>query len=170
MAPLFLPLLPPPTYVAYQERLGLALSKSEVAHVGPLPQLWGDQHGWPELVAEVAAVYHALPAGERARTGIFASNYGEAGALNLFGPALGLPPAICGHQTHSMWGPGDFAGDTLIWLQWSAAGIAEHCESVEVVGEHHHPWGMAEENRPIHLCRGLRRPLTELWPELVHWN
>lgn len=83
---------------------------------------------------------------------------------------LFLPPPICGHQTHSMWGPGDFAGDSLIWLPWSAAGIAEDCESVEVVGEHHHPWGMAEENRPIHLCRGLSQPLSVLWPELVHWN
>jgi hypothetical protein len=29
---------------------------------------------------------------------------------------------------------------------------------------------MAEENRPIYLCRGLREPLPEIWPRLKHWN
>ncbi len=170
LAPVALPLLAPADYVSYQQRLGLAPQKTEVAHVGPLPQLWGDQFGWPELVDEVAAIYQSLPDEERSRTGIFASNYGEAGAINLFGPAHGLPPAICAHQTHSMWGPGDFDGDQLIWLQWEPEWLSERCRSVEVVGIHHHPWGMAEENRPILLCRGLLRPLHEQWPELTHWN
>jgi 4-amino-4-deoxy-L-arabinose transferase-like glycosyltransferase len=169
-APLALPLLSPEHHAAYQQRLGIAPSKTEVAHVGPLPQLWGDQFGWPELVEKVAEIYWALPPDERSRTGIFASNYGEAGAINLFGPEHGLPPAICAHQTHSMWGPGDFDGDTLIWLQWSAEGLANICGSVEIAGVHEHPWGMAEENRPIHLCRQLERPLSEIWEELRHWN
>jgi hypothetical protein len=69
-----------------------------------------------------------------------------------------------------MWGPGDFNGDNLIWLQWSADSLDNICGSVERIGEHHHPWGMAEENRPIHLCRGLDPPLSELWPQLRHWN
>ncbi len=170
IAPLALPILEPAAYVAYQQRLGVAPEKTEVAHEGPLPQLWGDQFGWPELVSEIAEIYNALPPEERARTGIYASNYGEAGAINLFGPALGLPPAICAHQTHSMWGPGDFDGDTLIWLQWEPEWLEDRCTSVEIVGEHHHPWGMAEENRPILLCRGLTAPLAEQWPDLTHWN
>jgi hypothetical protein len=132
--------------------------------------LWGDQFGWPELVAEIARIYDSLPPDERARTGIYASNYGEAGAINLFGPALGLPPAICAHQTHSMWGPGDFQGGNLIWLQWEPEWLEDRCASVEVVGEHHHPWGMAEENRPILLCHELSEPLAEQWPGLTHWN
>jgi len=156
--------------VSYQQKLGLAPQKSEVAHVGPLPQLWGDQFGWPELVEEVAEIYWALPEKERLRTGIFASNYGEAGAINLFGPNHGIPPAISAHQTHSMWGPGDFDGDQLIWLQWSAESLERICGSVELVGEHRHPWGMAEENRPIYLCRELNPQLSELWPQLRHWN
>jgi len=169
-APIALPLLSPANLVAYQKKLGLAPPKTEVAHVGPLPQLWGDQFGWPELVAEVAEIYWALPEEERLRTGIFASNYGEAGAINLFGPQHRLPPATCAHQTHSMWGPGDFDGDQLIWLQWQPEWLEGRCGSVEVVGAHHHPWGMAEENRPILLCRDLSPSLTEQWPELRHWN
>lgn len=170
IAPLALPILQPPDYISYQQRLGVAPEKTEVAHEGPLPQLWGDQIGWPELVSEIAEIYNSLPPDERARTGIFASNYGEAGAINLFGPALGLPPAICAHQTHSMWGTGDFRGENLIWLQWEPEWLEGRCASVEIVGEHHHPWGMEEENRPILLCRELTAPLAEQWPDLRHWN
>ena len=43
-------------------------------------------------------------------------------------------------------------------------------DSVEVAGNHFHPWGMAEENRDILVCRGLKMPLAELWPRLKHWN
>jgi len=169
-APIALPVLSPADHVAYQEWLGIAPPKTEVAHVGPLPQLWGDQFGWPELVEEVAEIYWALPEDERSRTGIFASNYGEAGAINLFGPQHGLPPAICAHQTHSLWGPGGFDGDSLIWLQWEPDWLEGRCGSVEIVGEHHSRWGMAEENRPILLCRDLSPALEEQWPELRHWN
>lgn len=169
-APMFLPVLSPERFVAYQERLRLGPGKTEVAHIGPLPQLWGDQFGWPELVAEVARIYHALPAQERARTGIFASNYGEAGAINLFGPALGLPPAMSAHQNHWLWGPPAEEPETYIWLQWSREALERGFDSVVQVGEHYHPWGMAEENRPIFLCRESRMSLREAWPQLKHWN
>ncbi len=102
-APLTLPILSPEKYIAYEQALGFAPPKTEVAHRGLLPQLFGDQFGWEELVAEVARIYNSLPAEERDRTAIFANNYGEAGAINLFGPKHGLPPAISAHQTHFFW-------------------------------------------------------------------
>jgi hypothetical protein len=170
LAPAILPFFPPEKLLAYQRSLHVAPPKTEVRHDGPLDQRLGDQFGWEELVSDVARIYQSLPPEERARTGIFASNYGEAGALHLFGPAHGLPPAICAHQNHYFWGPGDFHGDTLIWLQWGRRSIGEHCRSVEQAGEHFHPWGMAEENRAIYLCRGLRKPLLEQWEDLKHWN
>ena len=169
-APAILPILPPEALLAYQRRLGAAPPKTEVRHEGPLEQRLGDQFGWEQLVADVARIYRSLPLEERARTGIFASNYGEAGAINLFGPAYGLPPAICAHQSHYFWGPPASEVDTLIWLQWDREGIERRCRSVEQAGRHFHPWGMAEENRAIYICRGLRAPLPELWPGLKHWN
>jgi hypothetical protein len=157
--------------LAWQRRLGVAPPKTEVRHEGPLEQRLGDQFGWPELVGDVARIYNSLPPDERARTGIFASNYGEAGALNLFGPALGLPAPICAHQNHYFWGPPKKEPDTLIWLQWGRQGVEDHCRSVEKAGEHFHPWGMAEENRPIYLCRGLKHTIAEYWdPDFKHWN
>ncbi|HPW56904.1 MAG: glycosyltransferase family 39 protein [Thermoanaerobaculaceae bacterium] len=166
----WLPILPPEKLLAFQQVLGIRSARTEVAHEGPLDQRLGDQFGWPELVTEVSRIYNALPPEERARTGVFASNYGEAGALHLFGPALGLPEAICAHQSHSIWGPPEFKGDSLIWLQWGREDLEPLCREVVQVGQHHHPWGMAEENRPIYLCRGLRTPLAEMWPDLRHWN
>ena len=171
LAPAILPILPPEKLLAYQRRIGVAPPKTEVRHEGPLEQRLGDQFGWEELVADVAKIYNALPPEERARTGIFASNYGEAGALNLFGPAYGLPAPICAHQNHFFWGPPARDPENLIWLQWGRRGVEDHCRSVEQAGKHFHPWGMAEENRPIYLCRGLKRPLADYWkPDFKHWN
>ena len=169
-APVVLPLLPPERLVAYMERIGFAPPRTETAHVGPLPQMFGDQFGWPELVAEVARVWNGLTPEERARGAIFANNYGEAGAINLFGPALGLPRAISAHQNHFFWGPRGFRGDVLVVLQDDRASLERLCSSVEEAGRHSHPWGMAEENGAIWVCRGLKTPLPELWPRLKHWN
>ncbi|MEO8189877.1 MAG: glycosyltransferase family 39 protein [Acidobacteriota bacterium] len=169
--PAVLPFLSPEKMLAYQRRLGVAPQKTEIRHDGPLEQRLSDQFGWPELASDVARIYRSLPPEERARTGIFASNYGEAGALNLYGPALGLPAPICAHQNHYFWGPPKNEPENLIWLQWSRKGVEDHCRSVEQVGEHFHPWGMAEENRPIFLCRGLKHTIAEYWtPDFKHWN
>ena len=65
----------------------------------------------------MAKVWNGLTPEERSRAAIFANNYGEAGAINLFGPAYGLPRAISAHQNHFFWGPPDFRGDVLVVLQ-----------------------------------------------------
>jgi hypothetical protein len=170
IAPLSLALLSPERYLAYEAALGIARSKTEVKHEGPLPQHLSDQFGWPELVAEVARIYHALPPEERAKAAILTGNYGEAGAVNHFGPRYGLPTAISGHQTHFFWGPRGATGEVVIVVQGTRSRLEERCRSVEEAGRHFHPWGMAEENRPIFICRGLKTPLAELWPRLKHWN
>ncbi len=170
VVPFVTPLLSPERQIAYRQWLGVQGQKTEVAHDGPLVQIFGDQFGWEELVADVAGVYNALPPEERANATIFASNYGEAGALHLWGPKYGLPPAICAHQNHYLWGPGNARGDVVIWLQWGRKWLDPMFASVEQAGEHHHEWGMAEENRPIYLCRGLKGTFAERWPDLKHWN
>ena len=118
----------------------------------------------------MARIYSALPAAERARAGIFANNYGEAGAIDQFGPRYGLPRAVSGHQTYFFWGPRDVTGEVLIVLQDDRESLEKLCSSVEEAGVHFHPWGMAEENNPIFVCRGLHPPLRELWPRLKKWN
>ena len=58
----------------------------------------------------------------------------------------------------------------IIVLQYSRKDVEKGCASVEEAAIHYHPWGMAEENRPIYVCRGLKVPLAESWPKLKHWR
>lgn len=169
-APLSLPVLPVETLLRYQQTLGFEPPKTEVGHAGALPQHFGDQFGWPEMVETVARVYHSLPPDERAKTAIFANNYGEAGAIDFFGARYGLPKAISSHQNYYFWGPRDYTGEILIVLQDEREDAEEHCNSVEEIAPVHHPYSMNEEHYTILICRGLKRPLRELWPSLKHWN
>ncbi len=99
---------------------------SRPTSLGPLPQIFADQFGWEEMTALVARVYNALPPDIRRQTAIFGQNYGQAGAIDLFGPKYGLPPAISGHQSYFLWGPRDYTGASVIVMQgnrqviWSA--------------------------------------------------
>jgi hypothetical protein len=169
IAPLALPLLSPAGYVAYEEKLHVKPSKTEVNHNGPLPQFLGDQFGWPELVAQVASIYNAMPAEQRAKTAILAGNYGEAGAIDLFGPKYGLPTALSGHQNYYYWGTRGFTGDTLITIQYGPHYLSQICDSVQEAAMHTSEWGMAEENHAIYVCH-LKQPLAQIWDDQKHWN
>jgi len=81
-----------------------------------------------------------------------------------------LPAAVCAHQAHSFWGPPAQEPTTVICLGCDRKGLEENFDSVLVAVEHHSPWGMGEENRPIYLCRGLHPPFHEMWPQLKHWD
>ena len=169
LIPALLPLLPPGKLLDYQRAIGFKSAKEEVHHEGPLDQRLSDQFGWPEFTEEVAQIYQSLPPEERANTAIYAANYGEAGAINHLGPARGLPQAICAHQAHSLWTPPARDYSTYICLGCDE-GLSRVFESVQVAAVHNHPWGMAEENRPIYLCRKPKLSIRGLWPTLKHWN
>jgi hypothetical protein len=168
--PVAVPILPPEKFIAYQDALGIARPKTEVGHSGPLPQHFGDRFGWEEMTAKVADVYNSLPPEERAKAAIFTGNYGEAGAIDLFGGQYGLPKAISGHQSYFMWGPRDYDGSVIIILDEEKEDAEEDCASVEEREAVSHPFAMAEERFNILVCRGLKSPLSELWPKVKHWN
>ena len=81
-------MLPPERFLAYQNAIGFKPSKAEVHHESLLPQPIADQFGWPEMVSEVAGIYNSFPPDERDKTGIWAGNYGEAGAINAVRPSV----------------------------------------------------------------------------------
>ncbi|MFY9843553.1 MAG: glycosyltransferase family 39 protein [Terriglobales bacterium] len=162
-------MLPPDRLLAYQTALGFKPAKAEVKHESLLPQPIADQFGWPELVNEVAAVYDSLPADERAQTGIWAGNYGEAGAINLFGPKLDLPTAYSRHQNHWYWGPPPQVYKNLIVIQWSLDDVRDNCTSFQTY-EHYQRFGMGEENTHFYLCRGVTFDIQKIWGHSHHWN
>ena len=121
-------------------------------------------------MGEVAEFYNSLPAEDRGQTAILTGNYGEAGAIDMFGPKYGLPTALSGHQNHYFWGTMGFTGNNLITIQYGPMYLGEICTSVQKVADHSNPWGMAEENRAIFFCRGLKKPLAEIWEDQKNWN
>lgn len=128
---------------------------------------FAEQVGWPELVAQVAAVYHALPEAERARTAIYANNYGEAGAINRYGPALGLPTAISGINSYWARGYGDVPSTTVIVLGDDAEGVADTPATCTLAGRVRIPHGVENEESghpDIYVCRDLEFDWAKAWP------
>lgn len=167
-APLALPLLPPEKFLAYQRALGVKPQKSEVSHTSELPQLFADQFGWEEMVVKVARYYNSLPIEERKRTAIYTGNYGEAGAIDFYGPRYGLPPAICGHQNYFLWGPRRYDGSSVILIEDDVD--PKMWASVDLVDRTFHPYGMPGENLPIYHARGLKAPLGDAWSHVKQWR
>jgi hypothetical protein len=169
-APLALPILPPEKIVPYMEALGIKMTRTETGMRGLLPQHFADEFGWPEMVATVAGVYNSLPPDQRAKTAILAGNYGEAGAIDFFGPRYGLPKAISGHQNYYYWGPREYTGESLILLEWNLENAQHWCSSVQQGPENAPYYGMGWEHYTILICRGLKEPLPEAWPRFKFWN
>lgn len=172
LLPVVLPVLPVDAYLRYQDHLPFQVPRSEHSHMGTaLPQHYADEFGWEEMAAETARVYRSLSPEEQAKTAIFGTNYGEAGAIDFFGPKYGLPKAISSHQNYFLWGPRDYKGEIVIVLgSRNPDDTREFFEHVEVVATLNHPYALAYENRPILLCRGLKQNLQTLWPALKTWN
>jgi hypothetical protein len=167
--PLVTWMLTPERLLAYQNAIGFKPGKAEVKMESLVPQPVADQFGWPEMANQVAGIYNALPPEERAETGIWAGNYGEAGAINLFGPKLGLPRAYSRHQNHWYWGPPPQVYKNLIVIEWSLEDVRDNCSSYEAFN-HYERFGMGEENTPIYLCRGVKFDIQKIWWHSHHWN
>ena len=166
-APFAKPLLSPDAYVRYASALGLAPQAAERSEIGRLPQHFADMHGWRELADEVARVHATLPEAERAKARVFGQNYGEAAAIDFFADELGLPPALSGHNSYHLWGPGDWTGELLIVIGDERARLLELFEEVELVGRSDCTDCMPyEDDRPIWVCRRLKMPVAEFWPQV----
>jgi len=173
LAPLALPILPPETYASYARALGIpaGAAASERYKEGPLPTHLAGMFGWPEMAAKVAAVYNALPARERARAVFYGRDYGEAAALEIYGPARNGPPVVSGHNNYYLWGPKNFDGSVVIVLDGDVSPLMENYRSVHVVGRIDSPYARSfEAHMPIFVLRGPRIPLKQLWPQLKHFE
>ena len=169
--PFGMPVMPVETFIAYEEALGAVPKKTENVALSKLSQQYSDMFGWPEMTATVARVYNSLPAEERPKCGILTRNYGEAGAIDYFGRAYGLPGAISGHQNYWLWGPGPDTGECLIVVGYTRAQLEQWFGSVTQAAETYHPYAISFENhRPIWLCRQPKfRTLPDVWPQFKTW-
>jgi hypothetical protein len=171
LAPLAIPLLSEQSYIAYTHRLGIQQPKFEHQAESALPQIYADMEGWEERVRVIAAYFHTLSPEEQRITAIGAPNYGQAGAIDLFGPALGLPKAISGANNYWIWGPREYTGESILFLdEDSPEKYEKMCRSLTVVARPSDPYSRPDENYPIYHCRGLKPGIQELWPKLKPWR
>lgn len=128
---------------------------------------FAEQIGWQDFVQRVAGVYRSLPEDERAHTAILANNYGEAGAVDLYGPALGLPPAIS--RTNSYWyrGYGNPPPTTVIELGNTAQDESKSAATCTSFGRFRNRAGVSNEESDsgyeIFVCRDIPPKWREIW-------
>ncbi len=143
-----------------------------VRWLGPSPVLAlnpdaGETVGWPAFVETVAQVEHTAPVG----TVILMGNYGEAGAVDRFGPAFGLPAAYSGHNGYGLWGPPpDTSGGSAVVAgipetqlrQWFGSVVPKAIvdDGVDLDND--------EQDNTVWLCTRQREPWSRLWPSVRH--
>lgn len=176
--PFTLPVLSETSMVAYAAAVGNALHikrstmQTERFRTSVLPEDYADMHGWPALAAEVATIYYGLPAAQRDRAAIVASNYGEAAAIDFFGPRYGLPPALSGHNNYWLWGTHGYSGDVIVDVNGDCGktDFPGLFKNARLATRFDAPWAISyEQNIPISVCTGITRPLSELWPQLRNY-
>jgi 4-amino-4-deoxy-L-arabinose transferase-like glycosyltransferase len=148
------------------------LPAADVGWTAKVNTVLAESIGWPQLVGTVRSVWISLPPQQRAHAVIFASNYGEASAINILGRSAGLPEAVSGHNTYWWWGPGNPDATTVVAVMpgpldggGDAAYLGQFFTSVRAVATLSNPYGVhnQEWGGHVYVCTGLRQPWGKLW-------
>ncbi len=125
----------------------------------------GETIGWPALTQAVADVYRRAGPG----TVIFTSNYGEAGAVDRYGPRLGLPSAYSGHNAFGDWGPPPDRAGPVVTVGLEASELS-HFRGCRVAARIGNSAGIDNDERGqrIDQCSGTRGPWSTIWAKLRH--
>jgi hypothetical protein len=166
--PFLRPVLPIETLSAITSNLNGDFGvKTENFKITTLPQHIADRFGWRELAEKVAGVYRSLPPDEREKACVFTVNYGEAGALWLYGARYQLPKPLSGHLQYYVWGMGQCSGEVVI-----VVGIRDYrtlkryFRDVYEADRTDNNYAMPfEQEMPIMVCKNPYVPLKEKWHE-----
>jgi len=170
-APLALPILPLDAAAEYAKFWDVERVQVEREPSGKLPQMYADMMGWPQQAEVVAGVFHALSPEEQSRVAIFTKNYGQAGAIDYFGPALGLPHAISGHNNYYLWGPQQYTGEVVIAVGMPLDNLKPLFDQIELAATINNEYAIPEENNlPVYICRKPKMTLREAWPRLKFYG
>lgn len=170
-APLAMPVLPVEATIRYTRFWDVKAVRVENVPQGDLPQLFGDMFGWQEQVAAVASVYSQLPAADRARAAILAYNYGEASALDYFGPRYGLPKAISGHNQFGLWGPREYTGEVVVAIGFTEDRLLRSFDEVTAAAYVSPRYALPEEsNLTVYVCRHPKQSLEASWAQWRYLN
>ena len=170
--PIILPYVNYETAKAHTEFLGIN-TELERGKKPPLPQLLADRIGWEEKVKLVVNAYNSLSEEEKKQTIIAAGNYGQAGAIELYGKPYGLPPVACAHNNYYLWSMNRVNGSILLQLDddISYDGLSHLFDKVEM-----HPGifkndyvSSHENNLVVFICRGPKMPPIEMLKRSKHF-
>jgi hypothetical protein len=175
LVPLVLPVLPVRQFISYYDGLSVVLplksAESEHHKQSVLPQTYADMHGWPQLAAAVSRVYESLPPRDRAQAAIATGNYGEAAAIEFFSAGRALPPVISGHNQYFLWGTHGASGQVLIDVGGDCGASMHLYEGARRAAVFTSPYIMPyEDHMPIMVCRGIKKPLAQIWPAVKHYE
>jgi 4-amino-4-deoxy-L-arabinose transferase-like glycosyltransferase len=124
--------------------------------------------GWPELAHQVAGVVADLPASQQDGVVLLTASYGEAGALDRFGPALGLPPAYSPHNSYADFRrPADDSA-TVVAVRFRQAYLGRYFERCDLVATVDNGLDVETEvqGTQILVCHGLIGTWSDVWDEL----
>jgi hypothetical protein len=132
----------------------------------------GEEIAWPKLVALVAREYHALPAAQRQHTTILTGNYGEAGAIDRYGPGAGLPQVYSGANNFWLWGPPPAADTAAIAVNLDPAFLHREFRHVRLVATFWNGLGVSddEQGAPVFVVTGLRSAWAQAWPAFRNYG
>jgi hypothetical protein len=166
IAPSAVPVLPPQTYFKWVALTHTEQPRFEHRRTTSMPQLFADRFGWPEMVATVARAYFSLPPDVRAKTAIFGNDFGQAAAVDFYGPRYGLPKSIGSHLTYWYWGPRNYTGESVLVLGDNREALESAFEIVRPMANVGHPYAMAQEHFTLFLAQKPRQTFQTWWPKL----
>ena len=162
-----LPILPPEKMAKYAAALGdKSLVTTNRKVVLRLPQDYADMLGWEEQVIAVAEAWQGLPPDKRAKAVFIARNYGQAGALEFFGPRHGLTRPILLPKNFLLWPPPAAPCDVVITVGIPQEDLARFFKSTRLIQRFDNAWRVPEEQKvPICIGENPIRDLQEAWPK-----
>lgn len=143
-----------------------AVGNSPGAAVNPEPL---EMIGWPTFVDQIATAYEDIDDGEMS-TIILTANYGEAAAIDRFGPGRSLPPAYSAHNSYAdVRQPAGTAGPVLVVGYRNPGEFLAGCLALDPIII---PYNIdnEEQGAPLWRCDGPQRSWEQLWPQLRHIN
>jgi hypothetical protein len=153
----------------------LPVLPARVLHAVPVQKInydLGEEIAWPKLVALVSREYHARPAAQRQRTTILTGNYGEAGAIDRYGPGLGLPQVYSGANNFWLWGPPPATGTAAIAVNLDPALLHREFRHVHRVATFWNGLGVSddEQGAQVFAVTGLRSSWARAWPAFRNYS
>jgi hypothetical protein len=168
LLPYGVPILPIETFVEYMRLVPITTARiSYTGRVENLPSDYADMFGWEEEVQSIAKAYHALSPDEQQHCCILAADYGEAGAVDLYGKNYGLPHAISRHASYWLWPPTDDSKiEIVVAIGYAESSMKKYFEDVRQVDFLTPAYTQEENETPVLLCRHPKISIVKIWPTL----